>query len=293
MLLRDFLKIYELNIEEPFSIKKKNKNSPYDIVCLIDTRKTVKHTMSDDRRKKLQRAGGVKRRQQKQKYSYENVFNRIHGYFTMENQTKNPHIPEDKKVTSVSLICSSFYSNKRGVGTLLMNVMIDLCKEANYTDIILEVANEHTGPEETDDEDSEEEYPEEDGSDEEYSSDEEEYSLNEDIIDKLSTEFYRKVLRVVGGGAYYNIDEDYIADIIHSYMEDEYDFEDYSDSFKEFDISEPGENDYGGFWYSKGKHAQTKLFKFYEKFGFAEDGRLNYEWKAFTTTPFPCMILKL
>ena len=195
MRLRDFLKTYELNIEEPFSLKKKNKNSPYDIVCLVDTRKAVKHTMSDDRRKKLQRAGGAKRRQQKQKYFYENVFNRIHGYFTLEDQKKNQHIPGDKKVTAVSLICSSFYSNKRGVGSLLMNVMIDLCKEANYTDIILEVANEHTGSEETDEdseEDSEEENSEEENSDEEYSSDEEEYSLNEDIIDKLSKEFYRK-----------------------------------------------------------------------------------------------------
>jgi len=296
MRLKDFLKLFDDQIDDLFCLKNRNRSSPYDILCLVDMNDGVNHTMSPDRTKKLRNAGGAKRRKTKEKYHYVNVFNRIHGYIILEDQ-KNDNIPRNKKVMSLSLICSSYYSNKRGVGSILMDCMIKLGKESGYTDIILEVANEHTGSEYDSSDEEEEESDEESYSEDsdEYNSDEEPdiELVNYGIVEKLGKEFLRKILRINDGVAYYNIGEDYITDIIHSYINDEYDFEDYSDSFIDFDIEEPGENDYGGFWYIKGKNSQKQLYNFYKKFGFVEDGRINYEWKAFTTDPFPSMVLSL
>jgi len=293
MRLKDFLKLFDDQIDDLFCLKNRNRTSPYDILCLVDVDDCVNHTMSPDRTKKLQNAGGAKRRKTKEKYHYVNVFNRIHGYIILEDQ-KNDNIPRNKKVMSLSLICSSYYSNKRGVGSILMDCMIKLGKESGYTDIILEVANEHTGSEDDSSEEDEEYELSSEGTGEyDYGEVPDMELINYDIVEKISKEFFRKILRINGGVAYYNIDDDYISDIIHSYMNDEYDFEDYSDRFINFDIEEPGENDYGGFWYIKGKNSQKKLFDFYEKFGFVEDGRINYEWKAFTTNPFPSMVLSL
>jgi hypothetical protein len=284
MTLKNFLDLYSTEINYEMEFKKKNKSSPYGIICLVDTRQHVKHTMSDARRKSLRKAGGAKRRRVKQKYHYENVFNRIHGYLLLEDQQKNKNIPRSIKAMSLSLVCSSYYSNMKGIGTLLMNSMKSLAEKAKYTDIILEVVNEHAG---TDEEESEEES--EDESEEEY-----EDSINQPLIDAISKEFMRKVVRISEEGlAYYSIGDDYIGDIIYSYLEDEYEYESYDEYFKEVDFSEPGENEYGGYFYSKGKRSQLKLFQFYEKFGFKEDYKVHLEWKSFTTDPFPSMILNL
>ena len=301
--LKEFLKLY--SYEYDMDLKKKNKVSPYEIICLVDTREDVHHTMSNIRRKNLQKVCGAKRRRIKNKYHYENVFNRIHGYLSLEDM-KHIDQPKGKKVFSLSLLCTSFYSNMKGVGTLLMETMIELGKNSKYTDIILEVANEHAGPESG--EESSEESSEEESSDEEEEtypdsdeeelylseeeSDEEEY-INEELISRLGNEFYRKVMRLRDNTAYYNIDEDYIADIIESYIDDVYDIDSNEEDHKIIDLNEPGENDYGGYYYHKGKISQIGLFRFYEKFGFKEDGRIHYEWKAFSTYPFPTMILNL
>lgn len=285
--LKDFLTKYSQEIEYDMNIKRKNKESPYDILCLVDTREDVFHTMSDSRRKNLRKAGGAKRRRIKDKYHYENIFNRIHGYLLLEDQQKNIHIPRDRKVMSLSLICSSYYSNMRGVGTILMKSMIELSKICEYTDIILEVANDYAGSEESDSEDSDEESGEE--SDEEY-----EESVNQPLIERLGKEFLRKVVRITENGlAHYSIGDDYIIDIIHSYLEDEYDFDNYDDEFKEVDLDDPGENEYGGYYYHKGRKTQIKLLNYYEKFGFVEDKDVHFKWKSFTTDPFPSMIKHL
>ena len=287
--LKDFLDLYAGEIDYDMEIKRKNSKSPYEIICLVDRRKDVKHTMSDSRRRSLRRAGGAKRRRIKSKYHYENVTNRIHGFLLLEDQSKNKNIPSYKKVLSLSLICSSYYSNMKGVGSFLMKSMIELAKVGGFSDIILEVANDQVGSYEEEDD------VEEEDDDEEYDSDEEEEeSVNQPLIDYLGREFMRKVVRISDDGtAYYSIGDDYINDIIYSYLEDEYDYETYEDDFKEVDFSEPGENEYGGFWYSRGKRSQIKLFQYYEKFGFKEDYKVHYEWKAFTTDPFPTMILNL
>ena len=288
MTLKKFLNLYSDEIDYEMDFKKKNKVSPYEIICLVDTRKDVKHTMSKQRSKSLRNAGGAKRRKIKQKYHYENVFNRIHGYLLLEDQQKNKNIPRSNKVLSLSLVCSSYYSNMKGVGTFLMNSMKTLATVAEYTDIILEVVNDHAGTEEEEEEEYEDES--EDESEDEY-----EESVNQPLIDVVSKEFMRKVVRISEDGlAYYSIGDDYIGDIIYSYIEDEYDYESYDENFKEVDLSEePGENEYGGYYYLIGKRSQLGLFQFYEKFGFKEDYNVHYKWKAFTTDPFPSMILNL
>ena len=113
-------KIYGQMRKTEREFKKKNKESPYEIICLVDRRAGVKHTMSDSRRRSLRRAGGAKRSRIKSKYHYENVTNRIHGFLLLEDLKKNKNIPESKKVLSLSLICSSYYSNMKGVGSFLM-----------------------------------------------------------------------------------------------------------------------------------------------------------------------------
>ena len=60
--LKDFLDLYAGEIDYDMEIKRKNSKSPYEIICLVDRRKDVKHTMSDSRRRSLRRAGGAKRR---------------------------------------------------------------------------------------------------------------------------------------------------------------------------------------------------------------------------------------
>jgi hypothetical protein len=168
-----------------------------------------------------------------------------------------------------------------------METSISLCKD-KFTDIILEVVNEFASSQESDDE-----YEE---SDDEYE-ESEINSINQDIVEKISIEFYRKTMRLKEENGKlttnFNISEEYINDIISSYMNDEHDTLDYYDKFLDFDLNEPDEYDYGGYFYHKGKKSQIELFRFYEKFGFKEVPEINYEWKIYTPDPFPTMMLSL
>jgi len=286
--LKDFLTEYIDDEEYDMEWNAKNKESPYEIICLVDTREGVIHTMSESRRKSLRRAGGAKRRRVKDRYHYENVFNRIHGYLLLEDQSKNTNIPRGQKVLSLSMICSSYYTNMKGVGSFMMKSMVALAKLGGYSSIILEVSNEHAGSYEDEVEEDEEEYEE---SDDDDAPDLE--SVNQPLSDRIGKEFIRKAMRVIDGIAYYNVGDDYIINIVSSYLDDEYDFESYDNDFKVVDFSDPGENEYGGYFYNKGKRSQKGLQSFYEKFGFKEDSKVHSEWKAFTTDPYPSMILNL
>ena len=290
--LKDFLTEYVEGYDMVWDAK--NKESPYEIICLVDTRVDTNHTMSDSRRKSLRRAGGAKRRRVKDRYHYENVFNRIHGYLLLEDQTKNANIPRGQKVLSLSMICSSYYTNMKGVGSFMMKSMVALAKLGGYSSIILEVSNEHAGSYEGVVVEEEEE--EEEDEDDEYDGDDDApdlESVNQPLSDRIGKEFIRKAMRVIDGIAYYNVGDDYIINIVSSYLDDEYDFESYDNDFRVVDISEPGENEYGGYFYNKGKRSQQGLQSFYEKFGFKEDSTVHSEWKAFTTDPYPSMILNL
>ena len=130
---------------------------------------------------------------------------------------------------SLSLVCSSSYSNKKGIGSVLMDTMIELGKISDYTDIILEVANEFAGSEDSDgesDDESDDEYESDeydsDEYDDEYDSDD--LAINDFFIIDLTREFYRKILRHKINPennkiAYYNVGDDYIESIIYSYFD--------------------------------------------------------------------------
>jgi hypothetical protein len=104
-----------------------------------------------------------------------------------------------------------------------------------------------------------------------------------------------------GGEVSYNLEKEYIEGCLHSYLfydEDEPDEEEEVKEVKEMKEveevkDEPGENEYGGFWYQKGKNSQKGLQKFYEKFGFVEDPSVHLKWGAFTDIPYPSMRLVL
>ena len=91
---------------------------------------------------------------------------------------------------------------------------------------------------------------------------------------------------------YYNIDQEYIEAMLYGYFvgykddkdEDE-DIYDLLESESEDDTTEPGECEYGGYWYKKAIVSQSSLIAFYEKFGFVEDKKQR---KHFGSTPYPC-----
>ena len=169
--LKDFLKLYENDMNYDFSMKVRNYNSPYEIFCLVDTREGIVSCLSKDRKRMYRKSGSRRRRKMQHQYYYSNVFNRIHGYVMLENVLKN--IPDSKNIVSLSLICSSSYSNKKAIGSSLMNFTISIC-ETKFTDIVLEVANEFA--EGDDDENYEEKY--ETDYEEEYETDDEEYETD-------------------------------------------------------------------------------------------------------------------
>jgi len=298
--LKDFLKKYEDHIEGQnlsFDMKRINYNSPYEIFCLVDTREEVGHSMNHEIKKKYKKVNSKRRFRMKKQYLYSNIFNRIHGYLMVEDVSSLEKIPDDKKVLSLSLICASSYSDKRGIGSYLMNFMKKICEKSDFTDIILEVANEHASNYESDEDDEEEEY---------YDSDEEEGEemtereiFNEPIVEYLTDEFTRKSLRHRIGDsgekeAYYNVGDEYISGILYSYINDVYDVEKYDfNEVSDEDKKNPDANQYGGYYYMKGKISQKGLFQFYEKFGFREMPEIHYNWHVYTTDPFPTMILNL
>ena len=294
MRLIDFLKLYANEFDEDFETKTIYKKTSYDILCLVDVRENERHTMSPVRRKKFRKFCRQRRDKVKDRYHYCNVFNRIHGFIILDDKTGKINIPRQKKVVSLSLICSSSYSNKKGIGSRLMNFMINICKEQAYSDIILEVAIDYIEDEESDDEESDDEEESDSDVAPELEDINELEEINEEIVIRITREFLRKTLRhTIDNGntiANYAIDEGYIEEIIYSYMNDYY--EEYIEVFTDVDLVEPGEYDYGGYFFQKGVR-ESPLIKYYEKFGFVEEPEINYVWKVFTPVPYPTMILNL
>ena len=158
--------------------------------------------------------------------------NRIHGFvvITKESIEKYP----DKKVMSISTIATSIFSENRGIGSDMMDIVIHIAKECGYDDIILEAANDYAAQTEAeedseegderwwDEEEHEEEDEEEDDEEEdEEEEDEEEYiwEPTEEILEIISHELWRQTMRKPEGDTpYYNIGNDYIWDNVNSYM---------------------------------------------------------------------------
>lgn len=299
--LKDFFKKYDEAIKGhnlPVDMKRVNYNSPYEIFCLTDCREESVHSMNQEIRKKFRKVNTKRRSRMKKQYMYSNTFNRIHGFLMVEDVSKSEKIPEEKKVLSLSLICASSYSDKRGIGSCLMKFMKKICENSDFTDIILEVANEHASNYESDEE--EEYYDSDDEEDEDnYEEMSDREIFNEPFINYLTDEFSRKSLRHRIGDhgekeAYYNVGDEYISGILYSYINDVHGYEKCDfDEVSEEDKRNPGANQYGGYYYVKGKVSQKGLFQFYQKFGFKEMPDIHYKWQIYTTDPYPTMILNL
>ncbi len=146
------------------------------IMCMVDN--GDEDHLPEDIKKKIRKAGKFRRDKLKNQWSYMNPLNRIHGYVNLvdvslgdENDTL-----KGKRVISISTICSSYFSRKKGVGSDLMKMSEEFARRTGCSDIILEVANEYAGQAEHSEEESEEEEEEseEEESEEEESEEEEE-----------------------------------------------------------------------------------------------------------------------
>jgi ribosomal protein S18 acetylase RimI-like enzyme len=292
-------------------------------------------TIPSDIKKKIRRAGKWRRDKLKHQWSYVNPLNRIHGYAILKDVTNtvtlSHHVP--KKVLSISAICASYFTVGRGIGNALMKLTEDYAKEAGYTDIILEVANEYSAYAFIDEEEDDEE---EDDTDDDTDSDEEEaedYIPDDNVLEIISEEFWKKCMRkTVSQNPYYNLDQQYIKECLTEYFNSENkpfnSLVSVSDPISPgsepiwsgsepiwsgsepiwsgsepiwsgsepnivTDPDDPKDTEYGGFWYQKGKISQARLMKFYEKYGYIEDADVHLNWCCFTTVPYPTMRLEV
>jgi len=317
MTLRDFIQNYNEELEdyydEDFGSGGRVLDDNYGssvVFCLVDTRVTQDGGFSEfiprNIKKKIKKAGKWRRDKLKHQWSYANPMNRVQGYIVVKDLTNINHT---EKTLSLSCICSTTYTGRRGIGGLLMEALKKYGEDIGCKDIILEVANEFSAQGMSDkfweekekkegiDEDDEED-EEEDEEDEEDEGEEQWYP-DEDALEVLSYELWRKCMRKnERGNPYYNLDQDYIEECIREYLMEETTSEEQGELWKGNGIrvvhkDEPQENDYGGFWYLKGKRSQIGLMEFYEKWGFKEDPDVHLNWGCYEEIPFPAMRLNL
>ena len=136
------------------------------IFCLVDNDENVDH-LPEEVKKKIRKSGKWRRDKLKHQWSYVNPLNRIHGYIVLKDVTNEQH---KQKTLSISTVCSTYFSKKKGIGSDLMDLAKSFAEATGYFDIVLEVANEFSGMGKESDE---EESADEDGSDDEESDDEE------------------------------------------------------------------------------------------------------------------------
>ena len=258
--------------------------------------------------KRIRRAGKWRRDKIRHQWSYINPLNRIHGFIIVDDVTNKGH---PQKTYSINTITSSYFSEKRGVGSDLMTLAKLFAEEAGCEDLVLEVSNEYSSKgfpdseDESDDEsDDGSDYESDDESDD--GSDDEEafrkkgmWCPDEGAMDILTNELWKKCMRKDEGGIpYYNLSVEYIEYGLSFYFNLEMNGEDgnlWSGKGVNIvkDEDEPGENEYGGFWYQKGRQSQKGLMGFYQKFGFVEDPDVFKKWGCFDEIPYPTMRLQL
>ena len=301
LTLADFLNLYHDEIVETYDLEEywmELESEEEQIFCLVDLSSNKVSTMNNDMKGKYKRAGKRRRDKIKNKYHYHNPFNRIHAYSIIGFEPGTT-----KNTISVSVVCSSNYSDQKGLGSFFMQNIIDVARETELEAIVLEVGNELVNDEDVYEEESEEEESEEEeeeeeeedsGSEEEESeeegTDEEEEVDYEDLIDIVSLNLWKKSIRHREGQPRYSVCEDYIRTCVSEYLyDDEYD----EDRELPTIVLDDEERSYGGYYYRIGKKDNIALFNYYEKFGFKEDPKVNTELKCFSEIPFPSMILKL
>lgn len=312
MTLRDFIHEYREELEdyydEDFGSGERVLDDKYGdtlIFCLVDTRITGSEGFTEfiptHIKKKVKKAGKCRRDKLKHQWSYANTMNRVLGYIVVKDLTNIHHTA---KTLSLSCICSTSYTERKGVGGELMVILKKYAEDAGYQDIILEVANEFSAEgmsdefwaekeiiEEEDEEEHEEEHEEDEDGDEE-----EQWYPDADALEVLRYELWRKCMRKnEEGEPYYNLDQEYIEECLCEYLMEGTTSEELweGNGVREINHEEPGENEYGGWWYMKGKRSQLGLMKFYEKWGFTEDKDVHLNWGCYEEIPYPTMRLRL
>ena len=301
--LKDFLYKYGEDLQnyygEDFYVKGDEEEWLHDnsedggsdtmILCMADLWGEDNTFVKQGVKKKIKKAGSQRRKRIKHRYNYVNPMNRIHGFVILKREYVKK-FPE-KKIMAISTIATSSFSEKRGVGSDLMDMVVHLSKVCKYDDIILEAANEFAyyafEEEEEEDEEEEEEWSEEEEEEEEDNI----WYPTDEVLDVISHELWRKTMRKPeGDNPYYNIDKNYIWSDVKDYLLNETVDTDQLKDGQEYETSEdPQDCEYGGFWYKKGKVSQTRLMKFYEKFGFFEDPNIYLKWGCYDKYPYPTM----
>lgn len=262
-------------------------------------------------RKMIRRVGKWRRKKLRHKWSYKNPMNRIHGFLIMKDVTNKDH---PQKTYSINTIASSYFSEKKGIGSDLMNLAKIFAEESKAEDLVLQVSNGYSSmgfPDDSDDdysseEDSDEEYSSSEISEDEGSEDSENLDTmkgmwypDEDSLDILTNELWRKCVRKDKRGIpYYNLASGYINYGLSSYFDIEMNTESeelWEGTGKNIvkDVDEPEDTEYGGFWYQKGKRSQKRLMGFYEMHGYKEDPNVHLNWCCFSEIPYPTMRLSL
>jgi hypothetical protein len=286
--LSDVLEMYHDEIVSYYGIEEYEfyyKNSShYEIVCLLDISDDKVHTMKPELRRRYRRAGKYRRQKLEDKYHYNNPLNRIHAYIIMEI---SPGFT-GKDTLGINVVCSSNYSDIKGLGSYTMTSVISCAKKAGFKDIVLEVGNSDAASigessEESDEESDEESEEVSDASGEE-SGEEEDF---EELINEVACALWKKSVRHQGSHPYYSVDENYLRTIISEYLYNQ------EPGWIEPDTNLDEEYGYGGYYYQKGKRASQNLMRYYESFGFIEDPIVHIEKKCFSDVPFPSMCLTL
>ena len=287
MTLWDFLWYYHNDIMDIYDVYIDTEERQEDfmqIYCIVDTSENKVNTMDTQMRKRYRRAGKERREKLKNKYHYENPFNRIHAYAIVENSPGES--PDD--TISISVVCTSNYSDQKGLGSYLMKLLIDSSKSSGYSHVVLEVGNDDASKEEEEEYDSEEEYESEE---EEYDSEEEEEEEEEEdyeeLIDIVARNLWKKSVRHRDGDPYYSVGEDYIRECVSQYVYDE------KLETEPVIILDDEEYGYGGYWYTVGKRNNISLYNYYVNLGFREEEKVHKEWMCFGDTAFPSMIMDL
>ena len=295
--LREFIWRYSDELEEyydeDFSLPSGFEEAG-DIVifCMVDNGLFMR---TDVLKRRFKNSGKERRDKIKHRYTYDNPMNRIHGFICVEQV----NIVE-KKALSISLVCSSLFSTKKGIGTDMMNIILESSKNVGYEDIILEVSNEwaEMGIEEEESEEEEEEEQAEQLEEEQAGQlEEDSWVPTEEVIEILNHELWRKTMRKQNDYIpCYNISKDYIYYQIENYLNNTiYECNECKEVEKKTikDPDDPKGNEYGGFWFRKGRDSQKKLMDFYKRFGFIEDPKVHLEWGFFGDIPLPTMICSL
>jgi hypothetical protein len=249
----------------------------YEIILLEDISSKKNNTMKPSVKKSYRKAGKARRDKMKANYHYENPFNRIHGFVIIQGE------PGSKKDSiALNIVCSSAFTDQKGVGSYLMTCVEELGKASGYKDIVLEVGNHYATTYKDDMKPSTDVEQMGEEVDEEESC--------ESIIDLCAKQLWKKTVRKNEEGPVYLIEEDYIRSIVSEYLYDD------EVSHEDYEVNEDDNDDlygYGGHFFEKGKRSSQALISFYESRGYREEPKIHTVWKCFTDTPLPTMMKEL